>query len=134
MKHAAKWFAMVLILAGRAGASDEAKPSKPVEQRPGCFAESARISPELWKRLPKTVAVQFTVTEAGRAEDVSVSGVEAAVVMELRAALARCDWKPGADARGNPRSVRVEIPVRFERGRAAALAAAEQAGTARPAP
>ncbi len=132
MKHVAKWYGMVLILAGSAGASDEVKPSKAVEERPGCFAESARISPELVKRLPKTIAVEFTVTETGRVQDVSISGVESAVAMELRAALARCDWKPAADASGNPKSVRVEMPVRFERGRVIAARAAEPVRTAPP--
>lgn len=132
MKQIAKSFLMVLALGGVARAN-EVGPPKPAEQRPGCFAESVRISPEVRGRLPKAVALQFTVTEQGRIQDVSTGdAVEPAITTQLRGALARCDWVPAADARG-PKSARVEMPVRFEIGRdAAASHAAEHAGTSVP--
>ncbi len=110
-----------------------ARPLKPTEQRPGCFAESVRVSPKMRERLPKTVALHFTVTEHGAVQDVSIGdAVDPAVAAQLRAALARCDWKPAADARGNPTRARVEMPVRFEAEHTTAAKAAEQTGTAPP--
>lgn len=133
MKLIAKSFLMVLILGGGTRANDEVGSSKPAEQRPGCFAESVRISPEMKGRLPKTVALQFTVNELGRIQDVRTGdAVEPAIATQLRGALARCDWMPAADARG-PKRVRVEMPVRFELEHVAAAShAVEHTGTSAP--
>ena len=124
MNQIAKLLLMVVVLVGGARANDEvpmgARLSKPAEQRPGCFAESVRIPSHMKGRLPKTVALQFTVTELGLVQDVrTANSVDSALAAQLRRALARCDWTPAADARGVPVSVHVEMLVRFERGHVA---------------
>ena len=135
MKQIAKSLLMVLVLAGWARAGDEMKPSKPAEQRPGCFAESVRISPDMKGRLPRAVALQFTVTAQGRIEDVQTSdAVDPAVATRLRNALAQCGWTPAADASGAPIAMRVELPIRFELERVASAGpVAVRTGSSMPA-
>ncbi len=138
MNQIVKSSLIVIVLAGGARANDEvprgAGPSKPAEQRRGCFAESVRIPSNAKGRLPSTVALQFTVTERGLIRDVRAGdSVEPAVATQLRRALARCDWTPAADARGVPVSARVEMLVRFEHGHvASATEIATRAGTSVP--
>ncbi len=138
MNQIAKSFLMAIVLVGSARPNDEmptaARPLKPAEQRPGCFAESVRIPSHMKGRLPKTVTLQFTVTELGLVQDVcTANSVESALAAQLRSALARCDWTPAADARGVPVSARVEMQVRFEHERIApAVEIATRAGTSVP--
>lgn len=124
MNQIARLLLMVIVLVGGARANDEApmgaRPSKPAEQRPGCFAESVRIPFHMQGTLPKTVTLQFTVTELGRIQDVrTADSVDSTLAAQLRAALARCAWTPATDARRGPVSARVEMRVRFEHGHVA---------------
>lgn len=138
MNQIARLFLMVIVLVGGAWANDQVpmgvRPSKPAEQRPGCFAESVRIPSHMKGRLPKMVMLQFTVTELGLVQDVrTAASVESALAARLRGALARCDWTPAADARGVPVSARVEMQVRFEHGHIAqATEISARAGTSVP--
>lgn len=131
---------LALALAAGGARADEASPadytavsiSVPAEQHPGCFADSMRIPRDLAGRLPERADIRFTVSRTGAVQDVRVDGLaHGALATQVKGGLSRCGWTPAADAAGVPVTVAVLMPVRFERGREAALAAAARAGPAR---
>jgi hypothetical protein len=85
----------------------------PAEAKPGCFVESVRIPHELVPHLPDVVDVGFTVTADGSISRVYTQGATQ-IETQLKLALERCRWVPGANLSGVPTDVAVIMPVRFK--------------------
>ncbi len=104
------------LASGVAAASPQVSLSRPVEQRPGCLAESIRIPREMESFLPAETTLEFTVSQDGRILGVTSDAPVARERLEtqFRGALSRCAWTPATDLAGVPVSRRVSVPIRFE--------------------
>lgn len=88
---------------------------RPAEADPGCLRRSIRLPPELSGYVSGPVTVKFAVGRDGALGVVQVLGdADPRIASAIRNGLRACRWIAGADARGQPVSLWVVLPIRFE--------------------
>jgi protein TonB len=88
---------------------------RPAEAEPGCLRRSIRLPSELAGYVSGPVTVKFAVGRDGSVGAVQILGqTDPRIAGAIQGALRACRWLPGADARGQPVSLWVILPLRFE--------------------